>query len=64
MRKILLILGLFGTCLWARAQDDNPAEKQADSVQQALAEQGVDFEEVEKAPINPLAPSKAAFYSA
>lgn len=64
MRKILLILGLFGTCLWARAQDDNPAEKQADSLQQALAEQGVDFEEVEKAPINPLAPSKAAFYSA
>lgn len=64
MRKILLILGLFGTCLWVRAQDDKPAEKQADSVQQALSEEGVDFEKVEKAPINPLAPSKAAFYSA
>ncbi|MEJ2585326.1 MAG: DUF5683 domain-containing protein [Robiginitalea sp.] len=33
-------------------------------MQQVLAEEGVDFEEVQKAPINPLAPSRAAFYSA
>jgi hypothetical protein len=64
VRKILLIPGLFVTCLWVRAQDVKPVEKQADSVQQVLAEEGVDFEEVEMVPINPLAPSKAAFYSA
>ena len=59
MRKIFLIPGLFITCFWIRAQDVKPVEKQADSVQQVLAEEGVDFEEVEMAPINPLAPSKA-----
>jgi hypothetical protein len=64
VRKFLLILGLLSTCLWVRAQDEKPVEKQADSLQEALSEKGVSFETVEKAPINPLAPSKAAFYSA
>ena len=64
MRKTLLILGLLSTCFWVRAQDDNPEEIQADSLQEALAENGVKFEKVEKVPVNPLAPSKAAFYSA
>jgi hypothetical protein len=64
VRKLLLVLGLLGTCIWVRAQDENPSERQADSLQQVLAEEGVDFEEVQKAPINPLAPSRAAFYSA
>lgn len=64
MRKILLILGLLSTCIWVRAQDKQPEEIQADSLQEALAEDGVQFEKVEKVPVNPLAPSKAAFYSA
>ena len=64
MRKFLLILGLLSTCFWVRAQDDKPGEIQADSLQEALAEDGVKFEKVEKVPVNPLAPSKAAFYSA
>ena len=64
MRKTLLILGLLSTCFWVRAQDEKPEAIQADSLQEALAEDGVQFEKVEKVPVNPLAPSKAAFYSA
>jgi hypothetical protein len=64
VRKILLILGLLSTCIWAQAQDEKPEEIQADSLQEALAEDGVKFEKVEKVSVNPLAPSKAAFYSA
>lgn len=47
-------------------QVENPAEQKADSLQTTLANEGVVFEEVVYKPveINPLAPSKAAFYSA
>lgn len=64
MRKTFLVLGLFCTCFGVRSQEKKPVEQQADSVQQVMAEQGVVAEKVERAPINPLAPSKAAFYSA
>ncbi len=50
------------------SQENDPpiTEKSADSLQNNLAEKGVVFEEVvyEPVKINPLAPSKAAFYSA
>ena len=47
-------------------QIENPTEQKADSLQTTLAKEGVIFEEVVYKPveINPLAPSKAAFYSA
>ena len=47
-------------------QIENPTEQKADSLQTTLANEGVVFEEVVYKPveINPLAPSKAAFYSA
>ncbi len=38
--------------------------KASDSLQQDLSRKGVRFDKVERQPINPLAPSKAAFYSA
>ncbi|GMN08585.1 DUF5683 domain-containing protein [Croceitalea sp. MTPC5] len=50
------------------SQENDPpiTEKSADSLQNNLADKGVVFEEVvyEPVKINPLAPSKAAFYSA
>lgn len=47
------------------AQEENPpAPSDADSLQTELARQGVVVDMVEKKAINPLAPSKAAFYSA
>ncbi|MDX1326759.1 MAG: DUF5683 domain-containing protein [Arenibacter sp.] len=49
------------------AQDKDIQEQQPDSVQQTLKEQGVrviDTLKIKKKGINPLAPSKAAFYSA
>ena len=64
MRSFFLVLGLLCACFWVRPQEEKPTQKQADSVQADLAEQGVRVEKVEKAPVNPLAPSRAAFYSA
>lgn len=64
MRNFLLVLGLLGTCTWLAAQEEKPPQQQADSLQQAMAEEGVVFEEVQKVAVNPLAPSRAAFYSA
>ena len=64
MRSFFLVLGLLCACFWVRPQEEKPAQKQADSIQVDLAEQGVRVEKVEKAPVNPLAPSRAAFYSA
>ena len=53
--------------LVCKAQEEEPAKAQLDSLQTNLQEQGIDITDakVEKRkPINPLAPSKAAFYSA
>ena len=58
MRKTLLTV-LF-CCLGPLAWSQEPA----DSVQTRLAEEGIRVEKVEKQEINPLAPSRAAFYSA
>ncbi|MGB5370298.1 MAG: DUF5683 domain-containing protein [Flavobacteriaceae bacterium] len=53
--------------LVCKAQEEEPAKAQLDSLQTNLQEQGIDITDakVEKRkPINPLAPSRAAFYSA
>jgi hypothetical protein len=47
-----------------RAQEENPTQRETDSVKNFMSEQGITVEEVTKRPTNPLAPSKAAFYSA
>ncbi len=53
--------------LVCKAQEEEPVKTQVDSLQTDLKEQGIDINDskVEKRkPINPLAPSRAAFYSA
>ncbi len=57
---------LMGFVGFSQENDPPITEKSADSLQNNLAEKGVVFEEVvyEPVKINPLAPSKAAFYSA
>ncbi|MDM9632069.1 DUF5683 domain-containing protein [Robiginitalea aurantiaca] len=65
MPKLLLVLGFFCalTSLWA--QEESPTEREIDSIQNNISQQGITVEEVTKKPANnPLAPSKAAFYSA
>ena len=58
MRKTLFLVLLCCLCHPAWSQEG------ADSLQTRLAEEGIRVERVEKKPINPLAPSRAAFYSA
>ncbi|WP_223883385.1 MULTISPECIES: DUF5683 domain-containing protein [Arenibacter] len=63
---LLLVVCFLVTAL-GLAQDKDIQEQQPDSVQQTLKEQGVrviDTLKIKKKGINPLAPSKAAFYSA
>ncbi|WP_445382628.1 DUF5683 domain-containing protein [Robiginitalea sp. IMCC43444] len=64
MRKKAIGCILFFSCLCCWAQQPNATEQQADSLKERMASEGVQFEKIEKRPINPLAPSKAAFYSA
>jgi hypothetical protein len=63
VRKLFLVLGLLCVCYWARSQEELRVQE-TDSLQEVLADQGVVVENVERAPLNPLAPSRAAFYSA
>jgi len=50
---------------WAGAQETEVKETPTDSLNNALQAKGISIEEIEKREnINPLAPSKAAFYSA
>ncbi len=63
---LLLVVCFLVTAL-GLAQDKDIQEQQPDSVQQTPKEQGVrviDTLKIKKKGINPLAPSKAAFYSA
>ena len=62
-KGVLLLLSLF-TGLLAAQTDSIPNQTSADSLNQALRGKGVRFEDVVKQRINPLAPSRAAFYSA
>ncbi|WP_445385434.1 DUF5683 domain-containing protein [Robiginitalea sp. IMCC44478] len=64
MRKKAIGCILFFSCLCCWAQEPNDTQPQADSLKERMASEGVQFEKIEKRPINPLAPSKAAFYSA
>ncbi len=48
----------------AQRANDSLQRQEEQAVQRQMAEGGVQFERVEKREINPLAPSKAAFYSA
>ena len=59
-----MALGVLCACHWMSAQETPATDREKDSLQQALADQGVVTEQLERAPTNPLAPSKAAFYSA
>ncbi|GAB5472977.1 MAG: hypothetical protein Mars2KO_10760 [Maribacter sp.] len=62
---IAFLLSLFSVLL--SAQDENPAENEIDSVRTNLQEDGIVLQDsiVKKERyLNPLAPSKAAFYSA
>ena len=66
--KTLFIAFLFGMfSMMLSAQEENPAESEIDSVQTSLMEDGIILQDsivkIETY-INPLAPSKAAFYSA
>jgi hypothetical protein len=61
---MLMALGVLCACQLVEAQETPVREIEQDSIQESLAEQGVVVDQVEKVPINPLAPSKAAFYSA
>nr|WP_317198368.1 DUF5683 domain-containing protein [Aurantibacter crassamenti] len=68
MRKLLLsfLVILFFMGL-GNAQEQKPKNKEIDSLQTDLREEGIVLQDsiiVKKKPINPLAPSKAAFYSA
>ena len=69
-KHFLFILALVLVIGNIKAQDDIPDEapppKEIDSLAQDLENSGIVIQEVtyEKKPINPLAPSKAAFYSA
>lgn len=64
MPKFLLVLGFLFALTALRAQEENPTERETDSLKNSFAEQGITVEEVTKKTVNPLAPSKAAFYSA
>ncbi len=57
---------LFLNLISAQEDEQEPHDQAIDSLAQDLESQGVVIQEVtyEKKPINPLAPSKAAFYSA
>lgn len=64
MRKNLLLVGLGCLCHWAWSQEPVPPPTDADSLKSRLAESGIRFEKVENQAIDPLSPSRAAFYSA
>ncbi|MGB5654640.1 MAG: DUF5683 domain-containing protein [Robiginitalea sp.] len=64
MPKFLLLLGFFCALTALRAQEDNPTERESDSLKNVLEGQGITVAEVTRKEVNPLAPSKAAFYSA
>lgn len=53
---------LFFVSLWS--QEEQKKVSDADSLGQDLKRRGIKVEKVEKRKVNPLAPSKAAFYSA
>lgn len=62
---IAIVFLLIATVLVA--QEENPAESEIDSVQTSLAEEGIILQDSivsKETYINPLAPSRAAFYSA
>ena len=62
MASLLLLLSLL-----CKAQEAEPAKAQLDSIQTNLQEQGINIKDAQiekRKPINPLAPSRAAFYSA
>ncbi len=67
MRKILYF---FITCLFmgmAHGQEKEPENQEVDSLRTNLRKEGIILQDsiiVKRKPINPLAPSKAAFYSA
>ena len=63
-KTLLLILLLFTGFVYAQQDSIPPKKSDADSLQQSLEGKGVRFDEVVKRKINPLAPSRAAFYSA
>jgi len=64
VRRSLLLFGLaLSFAGGVRAQETGAGQTGADSLKTALARDGVRVEKVEKIPINPLAPSRAAFYS-
>ncbi|WP_371743237.1 DUF5683 domain-containing protein [Pseudozobellia sp. WGM2] len=68
MIKYLFTLFFLGICVFGvQAQEDTPKNNEVDSLQTDLKEEGivvVDTLVKKKKAINPLAPSKAAFYSA
>ncbi len=62
---VAFVFGLFSVML--SAQEENPGESEIDSVQTALQKDGIIVQDSilkKERYINPLAPSKAAFYSA
>ncbi|WP_317169041.1 DUF5683 domain-containing protein [Poritiphilus flavus] len=65
-KALYFLLFLFLSTAAITAQETKPEtlEKDSDSLKTDLKEQGIVFEEVQKRKVNPLAPSKAAFYSA
>jgi len=63
-KTLLLFLLLFYGFVYAQQDSIPPKKSDADSLQQSLEGKGVRFDEVVKRKINPLAPSRAAFYSA
>ena len=64
MPKFLLVLGFLLALTSVKAQEELPTEREIDSIENEISEQGITVEEVTKKSVNPLAPSKAAFYSA
>lgn len=68
MNKNLYIIVLFGLfAIVGVAQEEEPKDQERDSLQNKLRNDGVVFDDSQLKkikPINPLAPSKAAFYSA
>lgn len=71
IKDSLLFIFLFGCSCFLQAQEPEipgttePAEQELDSLQQDLEGKGISFEDLsnKSIEINPLAPSKAAFYS-
>ncbi|UJH67886.1 DUF5683 domain-containing protein [Allomuricauda sp. SCSIO 65647] len=63
---ILFLLILFGNFVFSQEETETQTEKTKDSLTTALKKEGVSVEVAtfERKAINPLAPSKAAFYSA